>query len=252
MGSSTNKQIRNGHAKCYIQTVFADRLREEGFVCPDEKLLCWYRLTANQIVNSICFFSRWPSLPLMLEIGYGIHPLFVKPYSSSDVYISNPPNDERFYTVGIGCSGGKKHFAPFSPDVMVYTPQTDGKGINTLEREILPNMNSITTIEQCYLFHRKNFKSPTFGMSSLMIDEAVIINDSAVLENAKRNADKMVSYYFMQCDKYPNRKEYGNKLLHTKLQKAALMGESYDEFLAVLEKRAAKNLQLLQKQGIVT
>lgn len=251
MVSVNKKNLRNLHARRYIQEVFATRLRDEGFVCPDDKLLCWYRLNSDEIVNSICFFSRWPNLPLMLEIGYGIHPLFVKPYYSSDVYISNPPIDERFYTVDIGFGSEKRHYAPFSPDVLVYTPKTDGKGIDAFERGILPQMNGIMTIEQCYLFHRKNFRSPTFGMSSLMIDEAIIINDSAILENAKRNADKMVSYYFMQSDKYPNEKAYRDKLLHAKLQKAALTGESHEEYLAVVEKSAAKNLLQLQKQGIV-
>ena len=251
MGSVNKKKLRNLHARCYIQEVFATRLQEEGFVCPDDKLLCWYRLHSDEIVNSICFFSRWSSLPLMLEIGYGIHPLFVKPYYSSDVYVSDLPNDERFYTVGIGFGSEKRHYAPFSPDALVYAPKTDGKGIDTFEREILPQMNGITTIEQCYLFHRKNFRSPTFGMSSLMIDEAIIINDNSIMENAKRNADKMVSYYFTQSDKYPNKKVYRDKLLHAKLQKAALTGESHEEFLAAVEKSATKNLLQLQKQGIV-
>lgn len=251
MSSANGKNTRNGHAKRYIQAVFADRLCEEGFICPDDKLLCWYRLSSNEIVNAIYFFSRWPNLPLMLEIGYGIHPLFVKPFSTSDVYISNVPNDERFFTTSIGNSNGKKHYAPFSTDVLVYAPQADGKGIDTLDREILPNMNSITTIEQCYLFHRRNFQSPTFGMSSLMIDEAIIINDSAIIENAKRNADKMHSYFFTQCDKYPNKKVYRDKLLHAKLQIAALTGESREAFLATAEKSAAKNLRQLQKQGVV-
>ena len=135
MGSVNKKNLRNLHARRYIQEVFATRLRDEGFVCPDDKLLWWYRLNSDEIVNSICFFSRWTNLPLMLEIGYGIHPLFVKPYYSCDVYISNPPIDERFYTVDIGFGSEKRHYAPFLPDVLVYTPKKTEKGLMLLSVE---------------------------------------------------------------------------------------------------------------------
>lgn len=39
MGSVNKKNLRNLHARRYIQEVFATRLRDEGFVCPDDKLL---------------------------------------------------------------------------------------------------------------------------------------------------------------------------------------------------------------------
>lgn len=49
MGSVNNKQIRNLHARNYIQAVFADRLKEEGFVCPNDKLF----LYTEKIVSNI-------------------------------------------------------------------------------------------------------------------------------------------------------------------------------------------------------
>lgn len=250
MGSVNNKQIRNHHARLYIQAVFETRLREEGFACPDDKLLCWYRLNPDGILNSICFFSRWPNLPLMLEIGYGIHPLFVKPFFSNDIYISNVPNDERFYSVMIEDDGAKKHFAPYAPDVLVYSPQTTGHGIDVLDRVILPQMNSINTVDACYRFHRKMFRSPTFGMSSTMIDEAIIINDIVTMENCQRNVAKMIAYYYVECSKYPNKKEYRDKLLYAKLQKAALTDNYREDYLLSLEQRSRKNLHQLRKWGI--
>lgn len=248
MGNTKNKQIRNLHARRYIQAVFGRRLRKAGFVCPDDKLLCWYRLNDNEIVNSICFFSRWPNVPVMPEIAYGIHPLFVKPFSSNDIYVSNVPDDERFYTAGMELEGQKRHFAPYSADILVYSQ--NGQEADVLDRVILPQMDAVKTLEQCYLFHRKMFRSATFGMSSLMIDEAIILNNSAAQERCRINVDKMISHYSRLCSKYPDEKGYQDKLKHAKLQKAALCGSSRGDYIADLEKRAGKNLKALIKEGI--
>ena len=40
MGASKRKQIVNGHAKSYVDAVFAERLREEGFVNLEDRSLC--------------------------------------------------------------------------------------------------------------------------------------------------------------------------------------------------------------------
>lgn len=248
MGSARNKQIRNLHARRYIEVVFGNRLRKAGFVCPDDKLLCWYRLNDNRIVNSICFFSRWPNVPVMPEIAYGIHPLFVKPFSNSDIYIPNIPEDERFFITVMADEGKKKHFAPYASDILVYSE--NGLEADVLDRVILPQMDAVKTLEQCYLFHRKMFRSATFGMSSLMIDEAIILNDSAAQERCRINVDKMISHYSRLCSKYPDEKGYQEKRVYANLQKAVLCGVSCDEHIAALEKRARKNLQFLIKAGV--
>ncbi|MGM9669457.1 MAG: hypothetical protein ACI3VZ_06855 [Faecousia sp.] len=250
MGSVNNKRTRNLHASRFIQAVFAARLREEGFVCPNDKLLCWYRLPSDEIVNSICFFSSWPNLPLMLEVGYGIHPLFVKPFSSNDVYLYNTPFDERFYTAIIGDDCEKKHYAPYSSDICVYALESEGRGIGVFDHVIFPQMNSIKTIDECYLFHQKEYRHPVFCMSTLMIDEAIMINDIAALENCQRSVDKMISFYDLAYSEHPNHKAYHDKLLYAKQQKAALTENARDEYLAGLEKRASKNLCQLKKWGV--
>lgn len=68
-----DKYNANVHARRYIEEVFAERLRSEGFVCADNNSFCWYRIVNEKIVNSIIFCSTWVNLPLMLSMGYGIH-----------------------------------------------------------------------------------------------------------------------------------------------------------------------------------
>ena len=67
----TNKMHEiNLHTKRYVQAVFGKRLQDEGFTCPNDKLLCLYRVKHDKIVNSIVFFSPWANMPVMLWIGY--------------------------------------------------------------------------------------------------------------------------------------------------------------------------------------
>ena len=54
-----NKTEINIHARKYIAAVFENRLREEGFSCPNEKLLCWYRIRKGELLDTVIFCSNW-------------------------------------------------------------------------------------------------------------------------------------------------------------------------------------------------
>lgn len=247
----TNKQIRNTHARNYIEAVFAERLRAEGFVPSNSNLLYWYRIVDHEIINSIGFFSRWSNLPLMMEIGYGIYPLFVTPFHHSDVYLSKRPWDERFCEIQIK-EGSEKVVAPYSKEAMVMAPQAEGHGLSTLEDVILPQMNSVRTIEACYRANRKISQPRPFGMSITLIDEAILLNDILARDNCKRAVEKMLLYYQEESRKNPARKEYTDILTHLQIQKEALCDGNRDAFLADLELRKRTNLALMQKKyGIV-
>lgn len=248
---ANNKIIRNSHAKKYIEAVFASRLREEGFAPSSDTLLCWHRIVNNEIVNSIGFFSRWANLPLMLEIGYGIYPLFVKPFHYSDVYLPNRPWDERFFEVKI-TEPSVNTFAPYSSDTMVLSPAEQGRGISTFDSIILPQMDSVRTIEECYRINRKLSQPRPFGMTLTMIDEAILLNDILAHDNCKRAVEKMLVYYKKQSELYPNQKEYKEALTQIQIQKAALWDKKCEEFLASIQHRKQQNLALMTKRYGIT
>lgn len=252
MGATKNKQFRNMQAKNYIQAVFADRLREEGFVCPDDKLLCWYRVANQEILHSVCFFSRWSNVPITMEIGYGVHPLFVNPFYSSDIYISKRPDDERFYTAVIDECGPLHHFAPYSEDALVYAPKFDGRGIYTLSDIILPQINDVQTMEQCYRFHRKKSGERSSPITPTFIDEAIYLDDTSAYSNCKRAADKLLSIYQRNCELSPTKKEYKDTLLQLQQQKRVLFDGARDEYLGILEQRRKKTVEMISKKFGIT
>ena len=206
MASNKNKQFRNVHAKNYIQDVFADRLQEEGFVCPDERMLCWYRVVNHEVIHSLCFFSQWSHVPIYMEVAYGIYPLFVSPFYSSDVYIPmRPIDDERFYETQIQ-EGDVKRFSPYSGDALVYAPQRDGHGVDTLNSFLLPQMNSVTTVEQCYRINRKLHRGISCGMSPTLIDEAILLEDILAYDNCRRAVEKLMKMYQEKLELNPSQK----------------------------------------------
>ena len=75
---SKNKEIRDHHAKMYIDAVFGDTLKQEGFISPDDKSFSWFRVVNNELVHAVYFHATWPELPLMgLMIESKVFPLFV-------------------------------------------------------------------------------------------------------------------------------------------------------------------------------
>ena len=79
-----NKTEINIHARKYIAAVFEQRLREEGFTCPNEKLLCWYRIRNEELLDTVIFCSNWSNLPLTMDIYYEVSLFFARP-----LYIQN-------------------------------------------------------------------------------------------------------------------------------------------------------------------
>ena len=252
MSAVNSKKIRNEHAKNYIQAVFANRLQDEGFVCPDDKLLNWYRIVNKELIHSICFFSQWSNLPLMMSIAYGVHPLFVSPFRSGDVHISPPVNDERFYPQTITEATSRQCFAVYAEDVLVYAPQANGRGIYALDEIILPQINAVQTIEQCYRFHRDKSSKQSGRMTPTIIDEAIYLNDVAAFPNCKLSVNRLISMYQRQCEKFPTNKSYNEILTQLQIQNRVLSDCARDEFLLVLEQRTQKTIKLLEKKFGIT
>lgn len=252
MGAVKNKQIRNMHAKCYIEAVFADRLRAEGFVCPDDKLLCWYRVVNGEVIHSVCFFSRWSNLPLMMEIAYGMYPLFLHPFRFSDVHTSKRPDDERFYSVTIMEEGPQHHYAPYTEEILVYAPKADGRGLYTLEQVILPQMNAVQSLEQCYRFHREKIAKFPIRMTRTTIDEAIWLNDTGAYPDCMQALDQMIPIYQRGCERQPTNMEEKEALLQLQQQKHAIEEDAREEYLATLDRRVKKTTALLDKKWGIT
>ncbi|MBQ7345004.1 MAG: hypothetical protein IJW45_02950 [Oscillospiraceae bacterium] len=266
-----NKTVINIHARNYIHAVFEERLRQEGFRCPDDKLLCWYRSRGEDIVQSIVFYSTWSNMPLMMDIGYSIHPAFTEPVRTSSVHFSNRPWDdpERFKNTPIfeGSLSEPQGYYPFSEDAWVYAPKNGGRGIYTFDAVLLPLMEDVATIEDTYRMHKsrrleemqdektmmayrdRDEMEKKYGiLSATFIDMALYLDDVESYPYCKYWAQKGCDRFQSLCETYPGRKQYQESLDHWTAISNALGEGGREPYLKELEARKMKNLQRLKKR----
>jgi len=256
------KHIANLHAKNYVDAVFAQSLLDDGFVCPDDKSLCWYRVTNGEIINSIFFVSSWSNLPLMLDIGYGIHPLFSMPlYLHSVQYngfegreiCTEKPLLEPDLSVPMG-------YRKYSPDASVYAPNRGTRGLYTYQGIVKPLMDRATSVSSCYALHKESYASSYaagphkdtddmfIGISQTFIDEAIFVDDVEIYPYCKREVTRWITNIKPLTEKYPQKKEYINILQQLEQQHNALFNDGREEYLSILEQRKAKTVRTLRKR----
>ena len=247
-----NKKLLKQHATRYIEAVYADALKRAGFVCPDDDLLCWYRLQSAQIVNSIIFYTRWSSLPVLLDIGYGIIPLFEMPLRIKGVVFNKQIEEEILTNPLNGRIEGAKTI--FLDDVQAYAPL----GSRTLE-VILPEMNRIQTIEEAYSYHKnlrlndptaKSLATDGYGkwgpLSRTMINMALWLDDQEMYPHAIFTADRNVAIYDAICRKHPNKTECCRELESWQRLQKVLKEGTRDAYIAELSRRVEINTQLVK------
>lgn len=245
------------YTKDYVESVFAYRLREEGFINPDGKNICWYRIVNKEVVNMICFFSRWSAEPIILEVGYGIHPLFIEPFQSSKVYMhSNPCNQEILADQFLIGENETKCMEPYSSDIPIMVPCSKDKGLYTLEEIILPKMNATRTIQDCYRLHKDryvhNARYPLEQMINAcsidFIDEGLYFEDTELYPLFQ----KIISQWLQVAEQYdakrlsnPTVKEW---LLRMKYQQAVLSEGKRIDFLKNLDQRKGRIIATIEKK----
>ena len=257
-----NKQEINLHSKRYIEAIFEKRLREEGFVCPDDKLLCWYRLKNGEIINSVVFYSLWHKMPLMLSIGYGIHPLFQKPAYSNSVTFPQRPLDRQFFSpqsIVENYPINAMAYAPYSEGIQVMAPGHDGKGVYTFDSILLPQMEAITTIDACYQRHKEDIVNSSVSdlsvkygaISDVFVDEAIYIGDKEVYQYCAKSINKHIAWFRKCCDEKADKKKYLMELQKWELRKSALLDGTREEYLHILEKNKMDNLAYMKKKHML-
>ncbi len=271
-----NKAMANTHAKRYIESVFEQRLREEGFVCPNDKFLCWYRVKNGEILNFIVFYSAWSNMPLMMDVGHGMHPLFQKPVYTPSVHFSDRPDGNDYFRRQSLVEKGpinQMGYSRYAEDIQVMAPGHDGKGIYTLNEIILPQMEDVTTIEECYRKHKQghlDYKPDNYtlqymeanglteeamkfrGLSEVFIDEAIYLDDAEVFPYCKDSVERYISSCQECCRLRPNNKEYPKELQRWEQRRSALLDGGRSEYLTILEKRKAETIAYLKKKCGVT
>ncbi len=149
------KSYVNTHTQAYVERVFAETLRKEGFATPEGNGVHWYRVAGEEIIQSVIFYTEISPMggPIFLRMGYGIHPAYVRPVYPKEVYSHDVgASDVACISVTIRESEDSVTRS-FTRENMVMHPVTGTEGLYTLTDIILPKMQRVSTREECYQFH---------------------------------------------------------------------------------------------------
>ena len=243
-----NKTLVNIHTKNYVSEIFEQRLREEGFTCPDDKLLCWYRIRNGTLLDTVVFFSQYTVIPVWVRIYYEVSPFFIEPYyprsayqsfdilSRSDCYMDTHPK---------GGANVSDTLAEYSDDIRVFTAAYGNRGLYSLTDEILPYFDSIQTVEDCYRSHKERGYPST---SREFAEEVIYNGDTDIYPELLDRANYSVDLFEALTLRKPNKKEYEQALQHWQQIKTALEEGNREEFLQILNQRAQKNVEFMRKR----
>lgn len=251
-----NKLLLKIHTKRYVEEVFERRLREEGFVCPDDRYLCWYRFFGEEVVHSLVFFSCFSRIPVILQIGYGAYPLFVEPVYTTRVDFADRPFGGEVLPEIVIQEKGPQGYMRYSEDIQVYAPGYGGKGIYTFDEIILPQIEGMETVESCYQKH-KQFRLDRDGgdekesfthFSAITIDEAIYVDDPQVYVYGIPRVEQQVDSFKRSLQKYPQDKDVQQGLQEWELRRSVLLDGGREEYLKILEERRKRNVAYLKKR----
>jgi hypothetical protein len=259
MNMAKNKTVINIHARNYISAVFEPKLREEGFLCPDDKLLCWYRIRNQEIMDTIIFCSSWSDLPLSMEIRYEASPLFVEPIYIKNVNWNLGVHDRTDCIQSTRLYEGKEiqkvSYSRFSDKVWVYAPSCGTRGLYTLEKIVLPYLSGIKTVYDCYTTHKRvhlhrasaGRYRPFRSASREFIDMALYCNDREVFQQCISRVNDALRMYKDLVYMKPYNHALKKKLEHWEQLGKALSEENHGGYLITLEKHKIDNLTRLEK-----
>ena len=232
------------HVQQFIREVYADRLRQAGFFSYRGEDIHWYRLVNNKVIHSVYFIASYPVFPIMLEIGYGCHPLFIPPILQRSPYMRPIPGNEQVYNVipelvpgsmpnGVQRSQlhGTLNKIYRVPDVMVHCPAEEYTAQLLLEY-VLSALDSADTPAACFDKH-KCWRSSQIESGSWLTMTPYFVDEVLYWED-----DTLYQY----CMEYVNGKiQWIESVVHSgkKLSKIA-----YDEYVQLLALKKA-----FQKDG---
>ena len=237
----TEKQLLSLHAQQYIRKLFAERLRQEGFVSYRGQDFAWYRVINNEVIQTLYFYATFICLPAIMEVGCGNHPLYIEPLYPSGVYYHNIPcNDEIFRQIQIS----KLSNTYYSPDILVSCPNDEYKGFDIIE-SILDEMNRVDSALEAYQKHKSRYQKWGYRAASIdFFDEVIYNNDTELYAPCLESLELKIRSW----NQYPKRTEkIANILAHLELQKQAMLTGKRDEVLAALQAKQRRIIKALNR-----
>lgn len=254
------------HVQRYIREVYADRLKQAGFISYRGEDIHWYRLVNNNVLHAVYFVVRYPGFPVMLEIRYGCHPLFIPPIiQHSPIMRSLPGNEQMYHTIPELIPGsmplgrqrsqlhGTLNKIYRDPDVVVHCP-TDDHTTQLLLDRVLSELDTAVTPSACFEKHKCWRQSQIengvwLTMTPYFVDEVLYWEDCSLyafcmdfLDGKIRWIDSVVQSG--QKIREQDKEEYAQLVS----LRSAFQQNDRSEYIQILHDRAKANRSKLEKR----
>lgn len=231
--------------------IYAERLRQAGFVSYNEEDLSWYKVVNGQVLHTVYLFSMHTSVPLLLTVGYGYHPLFVPAPIPQKIAFGDIPDDE-------GMRWVRKPSAKYATydGTLVFCHSSAKCGEEILDENVFPELDIAATEEGAYELHRdrcikKVSEYKKRGeLASLQIVGSEWLADEAIYFGDREIQQLMISQLIRQRDSAENSKVASKrkKLEWRKAQVEAIQSGDCETFLTMLEARKRRFIKDLDRK----
>ena len=251
--------ILSKHIKAYVESVVGDNLRREGFINRNGNGTDWHRVLNGEVYQALFFRPVFSYLPIMLQVHYCCHPLYIEPFFPQNLKSPiGPPRsiEAAGYTQTIIKRCGE---SVYSPEIAVRCPSDEYKGKDMI-MSCVELLNSISTAEACYMYHKQDYyrvaQEQNWTMEYMFlrrlsvdfIEEAVFYNDQDVFPYCLPWINQEFERYALfRKVRRANEYEEAVEFVLKKLNRMFLDG-TRDEYLDYLKQRQEENISLLYKK----
>ena len=254
------------HVQQYIREVYAERLRKAGFYSYKGEDIHWFRLVNNEVIHAVYFVADYPSFPVMLEIGYGCHPLFIPPILQHGPVMHPKPGYEQMHNIIRELiPGSMPHGVQRSlihgltnriyrvPDVMVSCP-ADEHTSQCILQNVLSELEPINTPFDCYKAHKhwRNTQIESgswMTMTTYFVDEVLYWEDEALYPYCMDYVSGKLEWLEgVQRMGKLTKKADRDELVQLQALKAVFLNEGRKKYVQELQDRKSKTLKCIQSQ----
>lgn len=230
--------------------IYSYKLKKMGFVSYNDECTSWYKVINNEVINSVYLFSSLGHAPLLMEIGYGIHPLFIPAPIPQKLIFTGSHNDEIMREV----RGQFKYSLYQGTSVMCHN--TEERGAELLDTEVFPIFGKAKSELDAYIIHRNSFLNRTnfdkYGNNRCEIQVAVSgwFADEAIYFGDKDIQMMIIKQLIWQKECMERGDMYSGrgKLEWHKARIAAIQDGEIDNFLTILEARKKRFIKDLDRK----
>lgn len=232
----SSAEERKEHLQNWARYYCAEKLRQRGFVSYNNEDLCWYKIVNGEVMLSVYFYIMYPMYPYPVNIGYGIHPLFIAAPIPHKVTIRGWTDDEIMTQLRIRTNRSQTPI-----DHYILAPATEQCGAEYLDKEVFPLFDQVHSIEDAYQIYKNRYiereKQIYHPFTTLEFDDfAIFMNDTEIYPLCLRSKAKK---RFHETDK---------RYALNQSQTAVMTGGDPAQHLALLEARKKRFISKIRRK----